>query len=130
MQAKKNRKKWIIESAKAALKMLVKKKQKTTWARLRHETPGLKMSPTPALHEFHQWLQLEVFTGPKIRCPNPCRPEKCLKSWTRTRLGSHRPNCTRSEHIAQQTAIKSITSCGVKCNTQNKKCVTLYCVPV
>ncbi len=45
--------------------------------------------------------------------PNPkCRPEKCLKcttrtrplfeSWTRTRLGRHRSDCTRSAHIAQQ----------------------------
>ncbi len=26
-----------------------KKQKKTKWAGLRHETPGLKMSPTPAL---------------------------------------------------------------------------------
>ncbi len=42
--------------------------------------------------------------------PNPCRPEKCLKcttrtrrgplfeSWTRTRLGRHRPDCTQQKN--------------------------------
>ncbi len=58
--------------------------------------------------------------------PNRCRPENCLKcttrtrplfeSWTWTRLGRHRPDCTRpNRHIAYCTAnaIKSI-SCGGK----------------
>ncbi len=61
--------------------------------------------------------------------PNPCRPEKCLKcttrtrplfkSWTRTRLGRHRPDCTRPDrHIGYCTAnaIKSMNKLRKKQN--------------
>ncbi len=46
---------------------LKKLKQKTKWAGLRHETPGLKMSPTPALDSLQEAI---------IHPPEPC--EACF----------------------------------------------------